>query len=53
MEELPQGMPSVMQTYEQEGGLVGRLLRNGVARALMPALFLSCLWIEVNLSRLT
>jgi hypothetical protein len=44
------GMPNVVQSYANDGGLVGRLMRNG-ARIVMPALFLAGMWVSVHLQR--
>jgi len=47
----PGEMPRVVQDYAEGGGVMGELSRrvNGVARALLPALFLAALWTATHL----
>jgi hypothetical protein len=53
-EELPPGMPNVVQSYAENGGLMGELYKrsNGAIRSLVPALVIGALWLSFNMSRL-
>lgn len=43
--DLPEGLPRVVEDYKANGGMMGELYRsNGVARAMIPALFLASMW---------